>query len=427
LQDDDLESLPQVKPKSPRRVLAKNYAYLMALQAAYYLLPLITMPYLVRVLGTEKYGLLAFATALINFFIILTDFGFNLSATREISIHRDDAKAVGRIYSSVLAVKGALVLSSLVILALIVWAFPRFHEFWPIYFLTFGMVVGQALLPIWFFQGMEKMGFVTGLNLTAKIIFTLAVFIFVRKPEDIYWVPAVQSCGFIIAGLAGLWLAWSRFKVRFVHPAFADVKGAFRDSSMFFLSRVSVSIYTSSNAFFLGIFTTNEMVGFYSIAEKIYIALQGLFAPLSTALYPFMSRHKDMRAFKKIFKITVWANIAMCGIAFFIVPPVFHLFFGPGKELSIQAFRVFLLVTLVVGPSFLLGYPLLAAFGKTMEANKGIIYGSIFHLCGIALLMSMNRLSVVNVVVLVLLTETLVLATRLYWAGGIVGWKAKTP
>ena len=207
-----------------RKRLAENFLSLSGLQAVNYLLPLITLPYLVRVLGPEKFGLIVFAQSFIEYFIILTDYGFNLSATREISIHRNNKEKVCEIFSSVMTVKFLLGTLSFIILALILIFIPKFRNDQLIYLFTFGMVLGNILFPVWFFQGMERMKYITILNIIAKGIFTVCIFIFIRKMADYPYVPLINSMGFLVAGGLSLRIVSKDFGIKFILPSFEAIK-----------------------------------------------------------------------------------------------------------------------------------------------------------------------------------------------------------
>ncbi|MHA1381597.1 MAG: oligosaccharide flippase family protein, partial [Candidatus Helarchaeota archaeon] len=232
-----------------KKVLAENFASLSLLQVANYILPLVTLPYLVRVLGPAKYGLIAFAQVFIQYFIILIGYGFELSATREISINREDKDKVSEIFSSVIAVKITLMVISFLVLSSLIFTIPKFKNDWLIYFFTFGMVVGQTLFPVWFFQGMERMKYITFLNITAKLIFTVSIFIFIRKMQHYIYVPLINSFGFLIAGVLGLWIVHKDFKVKFILPNFKSIKHQLKEGWHIFISKVSISLYTTSTTF----------------------------------------------------------------------------------------------------------------------------------------------------------------------------------
>ena len=154
--------------RSDLRVVANNFLSLSTIQAINSLIPIITLPYLLRVLGVEYFGLITFAQALIMYFNIITDFGFNFSATRDIARNIENKKKVSLIFSTVMIIKLFLLVFSFVVLSIIIFSFKQFRSDWLIYYLTFGMVFGQTIFPIWFFQGIEKMKHIALLNLLYK-------------------------------------------------------------------------------------------------------------------------------------------------------------------------------------------------------------------------------------------------------------------
>ena len=176
-----------------------NFLSLATLQGLNYILPLLTLPYLVRVLGAEKFGLIAFATAVVGYFIVLTDYGFNFSATREVANYRDDKNKLVEIFSSVMIIKVSLLLISFIILLFLIFFFEKIGNDALLYVLTFGSVVGQVLFPVWFFQGVERMKYITIINIISKTIFTVAIFLLVKQTSDYLLVPLLTSVGIIVA------------------------------------------------------------------------------------------------------------------------------------------------------------------------------------------------------------------------------------
>ena len=395
--------------------LLSNFLSLSVLQIFTYALPLLTLPYLVRVLGVENYGLVMFAQSFIMFFSILVDYGFNLSATREISVHRDDKEKVSEIYSSVMTIKVILIFLSFFILSVVVFSFEKFNQDKELYLITYLMVVGQGLFPIWYFQGLERMKYITGINIVSRVIFTIAIFIFVNETDDYILVPLLNGLGITIGSLYSLYLIKMSFKQQFKLQSFNSIKTHFKDSTDFFLSRVSVSIYTSANVFVLGLFTNNTMVGYYSIAEKLYQAIQGLYGPISQTLYPYVAKEKSIALYKKIFLSVVAINIIGVAFVFLFCEPIFNMIFM--NEIGIETIKVFyvlLLANLVAVPSVLIGYPFLAALGYIKDANNSVIMGSVAHVLGLSLLAYIDLITIYNVAYMVVLTELIVLTYRVF-------------
>lgn len=394
------------------RVLAENFLSLSTLQVLVYIIPFITLPYLTRVLGVYNYGLVNFAIAFNTYFIIITDYGFNLSAVREISVNREDPHRVSEIFSSVMLIKGILATLSFCILLLVILNIPRFSVNWQVYTFAFGLVIGNVIFPTWFYQGMERMKYITVLNVLTNLIFLAAIFIFIKRPSDYLYVPLLQSMGTLTAGVISQWIIRTRFNVRFHLPPLRTVYETFRDSTQFFLSRVSVSIYTSSNSFFLGLFAGNTAVGYYSAAEKLYTAAQGLYSPLMQVTYPYMAKTRNRAFHKKVLRYSLILNTILCGGIILFAPTIIGILFGPQYMPSVNVLRLLAVALMVVIPSILLGYPFLAVLGQQRYANGSVIIGSIVHL--IMLLAVSAFMNIYIVACLVIITETIVLAIRVY-------------
>lgn len=356
-----------------KRRLSSNIISLGMLQGVNYILPLLTIPYLVRVLGPEYFGLLAFSTATIMYCSVVTEYGFNLSATRQVSINRSDADRVSEIFNAVMAIKLALMVLSLIFLSAIILAIDKFSMNWELYFLSFGLVVGQMLFPIWLFQGMERMEHITNLNIVAKFFFTACVFVFVKDGEDYLLVPLLTSLGSIFVGVWSLYLAKKEFHIKIKLPLLSSVRFQVIDGWHVFLSTVAISLYTISTTFILGLFTNNTTVGYFSAADKIIQAVKGLYQPISQAVYPLISKkviENKTEALKFIDKM-----ISMIGLLFLTVStlllvlaaPIVDTLLGAQYQESIVLLQIMAFLPLVIPLGNLFGIQAMLNFGYKRE------------------------------------------------------------
>jgi len=268
-----------------RRVVG-NATSIMAVQAGSYILPLINIPYLLRVIGPEHYGLIAFSQAVMAYFVTLNDYGFNLSATRELAVHRDDPVLRSELYSAVMTIKCSLCLASFLILCALVHFVPRFHSNASIFFASFGIVVGTMMFPQWFFQGIEKMYWISVANLTANLLFTCGIYLLVRHSSDYLIAAIVLAAGKVLAGILGLIILFSTEHVKLSAPTLAQIRHRFSDGWHLFLSSAAATLYTSSNAVVLGFVAGMTEVGYFSAAYKVFAACVGITSPMCQAIYP---------------------------------------------------------------------------------------------------------------------------------------------
>lgn len=341
--------IPKLIISDSDKTVVKNFFSLSTLQGISYVLPVLILPYLVRVIGPEKFGLIAFAQAFIQYFIIFTDYGFSLSATREISIHRDHKIKVSTIFSAVMTVKLLLVGLSFIVALAIVYFIPKFRHDWLLYLLSFGAVLGNALFPVWFFQGTEKMKHITLINLFGGIIYALCIFIFVRAPKDYLLIPALNSLFFLGTGIAGLRTAFKKFHLNFALQTYADILHQIRSGWSVFLSVVAVNTYTTSRIFAVGLLTNNTVTGFYSIAERIAGIIQTFpLASISQAIYPRLNKifiKNKKRAVGLMYMIqdaTTSAFFLVIPVAIFFSHWIVRIICGPDYPQVVIALRMLL-------------------------------------------------------------------------------------
>lgn len=275
------------------KALLENFVSLSALQLIGMVLPLITLPYVLRVMGFEKYGIIVFATALVAYFQSLTDFSFKITAVRDVAIFKDSQNKLNLIYSKVITIKTIFLLLSLLLIGLIVYLYPPFYEYKLIYGLCMLSLVGHTLFPEWFFQGIEKMRYITYLNLGIKAFFTLCVFVFIKTEEDFWIYPLLQSAGLIGAGLVGQLMLIYKYKLKFIWLPKRIIKSTITSNFPIFVNQFLPTLYNNTSIFLLGLFSVPTMVGIYNsilIVINLGIALLGI---VSRVFFPFLNRKKD--------------------------------------------------------------------------------------------------------------------------------------
>ncbi len=271
--------------------LIENMTSLFILQGLIYLFPLITYPYLIRVLGPEKFGLLAFAQAFVQYFNIFTDYGFNMTVPREIAIHREDKDRISSIFVATMLVKLGLLLLSAIVYAAIIVFIPYFHDGWIIYLVYFFAVIGNVFIPAWFFQGLEQMKYITLVIFIARVITTVATFVFVRSSNDVILAACFQSGVTLLCAFLSMGLLWKRKLINLRWTSdWSGVKAAAKESNQVFLSNLSISLYSYGSVVIVGLVSGQTVAGYYSIIQKFSTAVVGLVQPITQGLYPSLSR-----------------------------------------------------------------------------------------------------------------------------------------
>ena len=269
--------------------IKKNVSALFLLQASNYLLPLLTIPYLIHTLGIENFGFISFINAITAYFVIIVDFGFNLSATKKISEHKHDANKCSRIFCSVTIARLFLLVITYLALLLLSTYSTSLEEHRILLNIAFMQVIGTLLFPIWIYQGKEEMIWITIFSFSTRFIFTISVFIFVRNENEAWLVLLLTGLGAISVGLISIVHVTYRYHIHYALPKINEVREALRDSWKIFAANISINVYTNSIIVVLGLFTSNAEVGYFTAAEKVLQVFKRMYDPFSQAVFPHIS------------------------------------------------------------------------------------------------------------------------------------------
>lgn len=399
--------------------LRSNIFSLGLLQIANYVLPLLTIPYLVRILGPEYFGLIAFATAITAYLILITDYGFNLTATRQIAICREDLQKISEIVCTVFLIKFILLGLSLILLCLLYLFVDKVAQHWSLYFILFGTVIGQVLFPTWLFQGMEKMQFISYFNLAARLFFTVCVFILVKDQDDYILVPLLSALASLFVGIFAAVSAKRLFSITLFFPPKQVIWVYVVEGWDIFLSSISVSLYTLSTTVVLGVFSDNTTVGYFSAADKIIQAAKGLYVPISQAVYPVVSRRFAVGILQGkdfVKRLFVWCGTTMAILSLLLFgfsDTIVDVLLGDDYGRSIVLLQIMSFLPLLTCLSNILGVQTMLNLGLKKQFNLIISLSAVIGLV-LAFLFVPRYESMASAIILVIIEFGITLVMGVY-------------
>lgn len=402
--------------RSAEKNLVKNTFWLYIMQICGYVFPLFTFPYLTRILTSENYGIIVFSNAIMTYFQMFLEFGFILSATNECSLVRDDKSKLSKILYSTILAKVFLVIIGWIILFFCCTFIPKLKDYKFFYFLSYIGVSLTIFLPDFLFLGIEKMEVLTCRVILSKFVYTFFIFLLVHNKNDYIKVPVATIIGNIFAIILTWYEIIKKLSLKPVKFFVKDIFLQLKKSSVFFLSRCAVSMYTSLNTVLLGFNFSSKAISQYGSANTLISSGRSLLSPISDSIYPYMVKNKNYKLVKKILLILEPIIILGCTVLFFIAPQFIKIICGNGYSDAVPVFRAMLPLIVISLPTYLFGYPLMGALGILNIANLSVIIGSVFHILGLVLLFVFNSLNFISVSILTFLTEIVVFSVRVSFA-----------
>ena len=270
-----------------RNGLTQNITAMYFVQGARYLIPLITIPYLARVLGVSSWGNLAFIQAFALYLCIIVDYGFELSATREIAENKDKPEKMAHTLANVLAAKFILSVAVILIAGILLQLFNGFDVAPILFWMGIYWALENTFNLFWFFQGIEEVPLLAALDVISKVFGICAIIWFVNESGDEWIVLATYGVSSTIVFFVSLFLAVN--KVGLAIPTMQSAILMCKSGWDTFIVRLCSGVYTSASPFVLGLFVTPELVGPYSAAEKVARTSKELMRPITRTLYPRFS------------------------------------------------------------------------------------------------------------------------------------------
>ena len=407
-----------------KTVLA-NFSYLSLLQVFTILFPLLTYPYLLRVIGLELYGVIVFAQAIINYVSLVINFGFNMSGARNVAVYKEDKVRLSRIVSSTYLCKFILWIVCLIVYLSIISIVPFFRDYYWIYILSFLLTLNELLLPIWFFQGIEKMKYITIVNLSARLLFVAAIFLFVREREDYLLVPFLNGIGAILAGGLSLYSVLEKENINFSVIPVRDLKSAYKESFPLFVSNLSTQIYVNVNKLVIGSFLGMSEVSIYDMADKVLHLMKLPISMMAQAVFPKISRERNIRFVNRVMFL-VAGIVFVAYVCMFIGSDwIVYLFTGEYMEEASCIMRLLGVSALLVSFNFFMGGNRLVPFGYSSVYMKVMVGNCLFFLAGTGLLLLIENINMYTVTVMAVAVEAFCFVSLVYrnWRLGLLGIK----
>ena len=345
--------------------LVRNIGSLYAIQLAGYILPLISFPYLVRVLGPSQFGVYVFVLAVARFGLLLTDWGFNYTATRHVATARARGDSVSPIYSSVMLGRVVLLTACAALLAILTLRVGRFERDAELFWIAFAGVAGSALLPIWLFQAWERLVLVTSALLAARVVTTALIFVIVQSSQDLAAALLLWSLPWVVAAVVAAFMAPRLLGVRLMRVSRWAVVREIRGGTSVFLTLLFSSVYTILNAIVLGLLSTNAEVGYFGAAEVVIIAAVGLIGPLAQALFPRAAtagaggEQEALAHVRRIAPAIATLGVALTTGILVIAPLAAGIFLGNDFDKSIHILQIMSPIPLTVALATILATQLM--------------------------------------------------------------------
>lgn len=388
------------KQLSSHRTVLENFTYISILQLFVLLVPLILYPYLIRVLGAELYGWVILAQVIVAYCSLLVDFGFNSVGARIIALNRDNSAKLGEIISSVLFVRFITWFLCFIVFFIIISLVPSYRQFRWLFIVTYGLTIQDLIFLQFYFQGVEKMKFITYASMAARILSLFLILLFVKETSDYILVPIFLSIGYLVGGVYSLYLILIKDRIKLVTPTREAIMFCIKDASLLLSTNLITTIKDKLNYILLASLVAVDQIVVYDLGSKLNTVLSKPSEILCTVLLPKFAVNKNIR---KIKTILLWLVliVSVCIVVLNVFLPEVVSFFLNNGDVDIMSIRIYTLAPIFLSVSLYLAFNVIIAFGKAKYMIYSIIVTTIVYLLLLGGFFFMGKLNTVTTFVVI--------------------------
>ena len=364
-----------------KKVLLKNTVMLYFMTATKYILPFIVTGCLTHRLSADNYGIITYIMAVMNYFLIFFDFGFNFSATKRISKNRENCLIVQQIISQVFTGKLLLCGVGIGLLVCIIPLVPILRENFLLTVLYFLATAANILIPDYLYRGLEKMEYVTIRYVVSKMISTILIFLIVTDYEKIILIPIFNLLGILVAAILTIRNVKNKLGYTIDIVSCKEAFSSIRESFIYFISMIASSILSAFNTIIMGFGNfSNDEIAYWGIAFQVVSAVQALYEPITSSIYPHVVVKKDYKFVVKLTSLLSALVVIGCVILYFASGIIIQILSGQEYLPAVKILRMLLPVIIFSFPGQMFGFPLLGAMGKQKQVTISTVITAIFHI-----------------------------------------------
>lgn len=327
-----------IKSNDNYRVLLENFLSLSSLQLFNYIIPFITLPYLVRVLGVDAYGKYAFAYSFMLFFQSFVDYGFNYTATREVAKNRNSIEFCAKYFNLVFFSKLVLLFISLIIYVAVLSLIDQFRNDYVLFSSSFLLLMSYTIFPEWFFLGIERMKVITILNSIVRLLYAVSIFIFIKKPSHSYIIFLLYSFSYFLICLYSFYYIKKIINFNLKFSGFNNIYRHLKSGFSVFIVNFIPMIYNNGTTFVLGLISSNYYVGIYDAARKMIEVGVSVINILSRVFYPFLNRFTEKFILYRNISLVIGITISL--IFFLFAQFITSLILGDAFSQSVLLLKI---------------------------------------------------------------------------------------